>query len=162
MRDRGLLSNLGHTNLLRVHRVHAPWKPARLAIQASDVPHTALSCDRERAPVTVNALHICALVPFLAGRLTRNDAQPLQFLLAELEAVVVRALVLFARVVVAAAHADVVLIACFELFQAIDLVTVVVEDLVKALSSAIAANLRRAHGSRASEVGHGLCSALRG
>ncbi len=92
--------------------------------------------------MAIDAVLIVALVTSLARRLLRDNTKCLQLLAGEVVVVVVWALIWTTCIVVAAAHADVVLIAAFHLLHALDFVAVVVARDIDALAGAVALDRR--------------------
>ena len=104
-------TNLYQLDCSSIHVMHALRKAASIAIQAPSTSQTAFSRIRERAAVPVNALSIIAVVATLAGRLSCDNAEGLQLGSGEAVVVAVWAFVLSACEVVAAADADIMLVA---------------------------------------------------
>ena len=121
-----------------IHPMHARRKATSTSIQAPNPTQAPLARHRKRATMAVNALDIVAIVSLLTGSLAGDDPEDLEIGFAELMVVRMRTLVCLAGVVVAAAVADVVLVAGLELLDALYFVAVVLEDVVYALSGAVA------------------------
>lgn len=113
--------------------------------------------------MAVDALDIVAEMALLARRLARNDPQHLQISLGKFVVVGVRALVRLAGVQVAAARADVVLVARLQLLDALDFVAVILEDVVQTLAEFVALDrIRRCGSGSRAEVNECLSGLLAG
>ena len=132
--------------------MHGRWEPASLAIQAKTTPsQTTLRRSRERALMTINAFRIIAIVSLLTRGLARHNPQTLQFGGRECVVMVVGTLVGLAGIVVAAADANVVLIASLQLLKALDFVSVVLHGCVEAVALLVTLNRSSRHARRRDE-----------